>query len=56
MLIGLAPWVALNLLTAALGGAALGGASIAWAAHLGGLAAGAALFPLFDRVCSRGAR
>jgi membrane associated rhomboid family serine protease len=50
MLVGLAPWVAINLLLAAVGGGAFGYASIAWLAHLGGLAAGAVAFPVFDRI------
>jgi membrane associated rhomboid family serine protease len=49
MMIGLFPWILLNALTAAIGGAAFGG-NIAWAAHLGGLAAGALTFPLVDRL------
>jgi membrane associated rhomboid family serine protease len=50
MLVGLAPWAGINLLLALGGGLVLGGAGIAWVAHLGGLAAGALLFPLFDRI------
>jgi membrane associated rhomboid family serine protease len=53
MLVGLAPWVVLNLLTALIGGRAFGG-QIAWAAHLGGLAFGALSFPVFDRLARRG--
>jgi membrane associated rhomboid family serine protease len=52
MLQGLAPWVALNLLIP-VGGSLIGGVGIAWAAHLGGLAAGALLFPAFDRLAHR---
>jgi membrane associated rhomboid family serine protease len=49
MAIGLAPWVALNAAFALFGGW-FGGVQIAWAAHLGGLAAGAVLFPVLDRI------
>lgn len=50
MLVGLAPWIAVNLIIAVIGAGAPGGAAIAWAAHLGGLAAGALAFPVFDRL------
>jgi membrane associated rhomboid family serine protease len=55
MLMGLAPWVVINLVTAGAGGGAFGG-NIAWAAHLGGLAAGALTFPLFDRLARKAPR
>lgn len=45
-LVGLAPWVAINLAIAAFGGSLPGVGAIAWAAHLGGMAAGVVLFPL----------
>lgn len=52
VLLGLAPWAAINLIIPVVG-LSLGGAGVAWAAHLGGLAAGALLFPLFDRLAHR---
>ncbi len=52
LLAGLAPWVVINLFMPFVG-PAFGGAGIAWAAHLGGLAAGALLFPVFDRLARR---
>lgn len=48
MLVGLAPWVGINILFALIGGGVFGLPGIAWAAHLGGLAAGAVLFPFLD--------
>jgi membrane associated rhomboid family serine protease len=58
MIVGLAPWVAINGVVALVGDFGLtGGGSIAWAAHYGGLAAGAALFPVMDRIArSQGRR
>ncbi len=53
MLVGLAPWVAINVVLALVGGGAFGFGVIAWTAHLGGLAAGALTFPLFDRLARR---
>jgi membrane associated rhomboid family serine protease len=52
LLTSLLPWILLNLALPFVGGA-FGGAGIAWAAHLGGLAAGTLLFPMFDRLARR---
>jgi membrane associated rhomboid family serine protease len=50
---GLIPWTAINLILPFVGAGALGYGQVAWAAHLGGLAAGALTFPLFDRLARR---
>lgn len=49
-LVGAAPWALINVALAFTGGVAPGFGNIAWAAHLGGLAAGAVLFPVIDRA------
>lgn len=54
MLTGLAPWTAINAVMAVVGDFGLTGGSIAWAAHYGGLIAGALLFPAFDRLARDG--
>lgn len=46
----LAPWAIINVVVGLAGGDFLGLGHIAWVAHLGGLAAGAALFPVLDRA------
>jgi len=51
---GLAPWVLINVVIGLVGGAALGVGQIAWVSHLGGLFAGVAVFPAFDRLRPRG--
>lgn len=54
MLAGLAPWFVINGVVAVVGDLGLaGGASIAWAAHFGGLIAGVGLFPVMDRLARR---
>lgn len=50
------PWVAINLVIAAVGQAAPGGLPIAWEAHLGGLAAGLLLIGVFAAGRSAPAR
>lgn len=52
VLVGLAPWALVNVVIPLIEGF-VPGPSIAWAAHLGGLAAGALLFPVFDRLARR---
>ena len=49
VLVALAPWALVNVMIAALGGRFMG-ADVAWVAHLGGLAAGWALFPVLVRL------
>ncbi len=54
MLAGLAPWFVINGVVAVVGDLGLaGGASVAWAAHFGGLIAGVGLFPVMDRLARR---
>ena len=53
MAVGLAPWVAVNVVFGVFG-MSFAGAQVAWIAHLGGLFAGALLFPLFDRFAAVG--
>ncbi len=52
-LAALAPWVVINVLIGVAGGFEPSLEPIAWAAHLGGLAAGALSFPLIDAWAQR---